>query len=104
MTVPLEPAAPARRKAERGVWPAEGVKIPPKLVRFSQIAPGTTVLPLPGTSKSALPVMSPATSRLPIGSLPVTISLFTPSFPSALTVAAKTLLRVVVRTSELVTK
>ena len=84
--------------------PAEGLKIAPKLVRFSQIAPGLMRLPEAGQSKLGVPVISPATSRLPTGSVPEMTSACTPSSSRAATVASNTLLRVVVRTSLLVTK
>ena len=99
ITVPLDPAAPARRNSESGVWPAEGVKIAPKLVRFSQMAPDRIVLPEAAQSKEGVPVMRPATSRLPFGRVPEAISACTPSFSSAFTVAGKATDRVVVRMS-----
>ena len=103
-TVPQAPAAPARMKCERGVCPAPGVNTPPKLVRLSQIAPGRSRLPLPGQSKSGVPVISPATSRRPDGRMPATISAFTPAASTAPTVPFTGLKRAFVRTSALLMK
>lgn len=102
--MPLDPAAPWRRNSDSGVWSADAVKMPPKLVRFSQIAPGRIVLPLARQLNSGVPVISPATSLRPEGRIPETISAFTPARSSAFTAAGKTFERVVDRTSELVMK
>ena len=70
MIVPLDPAAPERMNSARFVWPVFAVKIPPKLVRFSQIAPGTMVLAALSQTKFGVPVISPATSFFLTGSVP----------------------------------
>ena len=62
VTVPDDPAAPARIKSVHGVWSLRSVMMPPKLVRCSHIAPGRIVLWLEAQSKPALPIMAPATS------------------------------------------
>ena len=101
VTAPELPAAPARINAVHGVCPSRSPIMPPQLVRCSQIAPGRIVLFESAQLKSAMPMTAPATSRLPTGSTPSSMSAVTPSLRSASTSGANAHSRVVERTSPL---
>ena len=96
-TVPLEPAAPQAIRRVSGVWPAPAVRMPPALVKSSQMAPGRILLPEPFQSYSIAPMTAPITSGLARGTMPSSSSAARPIARSFATAEGKSQSRTVER-------